>query len=95
MEFPDDVRLIAMGKYSMLSKERRAQVERVHTISKTIMHLANPVLQELQDQPPVEQKNLVELLKCVRNLRRARRKLVELGNHMNAIKPIAWGNTDA
>ena len=93
--FPADDILIARGKYSTLGKDRRAQLERVQTVCKTIMHLANPVLQEMQDQPPAEQKNLVELLKCVRNLRRARRKLVELGDHMNAIKPIAWGNTDA
>jgi hypothetical protein len=88
--FPTDDILIARGKYSTLGKDRRQQLDRVQTICKTVMHLANPVLQDCSEQPPVNEVHLLELEKCVKNLRSAREKLVELGNHMNAIKPIAW-----
>jgi hypothetical protein len=90
MQFPDDARLIAMGKYSMLGRERRAQVERVQTIAKTIMHLANPLLKDCEEKPPADESTLIKLEECIKNARSARNKLIEVGTQMNELEPEAW-----
>lgn len=90
MQFPDDTRLISMGKYSMLNRERRAQVERVQTIAKQLMHYANPLLQDCQQQPPTDGSALKMLEDCVRNAQAAREKIVSLCKELAELKPIAW-----
>lgn len=90
MQYPDESRLIAMGKYSMHSKERRAQVERVQTICKTIMHLANPVLDDCQERPPVDESPLKKLQDCLRNVEDARVKIIEHCKAMADLETEAW-----
>lgn len=90
MNFPDDATLLARGKYATLSKERRAQVERVQNISKTIMHLANPLLKDCEERPPVDADSLVRLEDCIKNARSARERLIELCTRMNELEPEAW-----
>lgn len=90
MQYPDEQRLIAMGKYSLHSKERREQIERVQMISKTIMHLANPLLKDCEEKPPVDASALVKLQDCIKNAENARGKIIEACKEMAALKPIAW-----
>jgi t-SNARE complex subunit (syntaxin) len=85
MNYPDDIRLIAIGKYSMHSRERRAQIERVQGICKTIMHLANPLLSDCQERPPVNETILKQLNDCLRNAETARGKIIE---HCLAMKDL-------
>lgn len=75
----------------MLGRERRAQVERVQTICKTIMHIANPILKDCEQQPPVDPGPLKSLQDCLKNLESAREKIVTLCGEMAVIKPEAWG----
>lgn len=88
--FPDNDTLLARGKYATLSKERWAQVERVQTISKTIMHLANPLLKDCEEKPPVDASPLVKLEECIKNARSARNRLIELSKEMNELHDQAW-----
>ncbi len=90
MQFPDDATLIARGKYSTLSKERRDQIDRVQGIAKTIMHLANPLLRDCESQPPEDPKPLKGLQDCLRNAETARNKLLEVCAQMEELKPTAW-----
>lgn len=88
--FPDEPTLIARGKYATLSKERRVQIERVQTICKTIMHLANPLLDDCQEKPPADGSPLSRLEECIKNARSARDRLIELSTQMNELKEQAW-----
>jgi hypothetical protein len=90
MQYPDDARLIAIGKYSMHSRERRAQVERVQNICKTIMHLANPLLTDCQERPPVDSTHLAKLQECLKNAENARGKIIEHCNAMAELEPEAY-----
>lgn len=90
MQYPDDATLVARGKYATLSKERYAQIERVQKIAKTIMHHANPLLQDCQEQPPVDGSHLKALEDCLRNAQNARERIVELCAGMDELKPTAW-----
>ena len=90
MNFPDDARLIAIGKYSMLGRERYAQIERVQTIAKTIMHLANPLLKDCEQEPPSDGSTLKALQDCVRNAENAREKLIQLCAERATLKNEAW-----
>jgi hypothetical protein len=90
MNFPDDARLIAIGKYSMLGRERYAQIERVQTIAKTIMHLANPLLKDCEQEPPDDGTALKALQDCLRNAENARERIISLCAERAALKPEAW-----
>lgn len=90
MQFPEDPRLLALGKYYLLRRERRAQIERVQNIAKTIQHLANPLLQDAQEMPPVDAGPLVKLQDCLRNAENARGKLIEICRDLETLKPEAW-----
>lgn len=90
MEYPDEETLVARGKYSTLNKERRAQIERVQTICKTIMHNANPLLKDCEDKPPNDLSALAALDTCVRTATSARKRIVELCIEMSELEPIAW-----
>ena len=90
MQFPEEQRLLALGKYYLLRRERRAQIERVQTIAKTIMHLANPLLKDCEEQPPADGVPLKGLQDCIRNAETAREKLIEVCKDMEAIRPEAW-----
>jgi hypothetical protein len=91
MQFPEDPRLLALGKYYLLRRERRAQIERVQTIAKTLMHLANPLLKDCEEQPPVDGGPLKALQDCIRNAETARTKLIDICGQLAAIRPEAWG----
>jgi hypothetical protein len=89
--YPTDDILIARGKYSTLSKERREQIERVQTIAKTIMHNANPLLADCQEKPPADTAPLKTLEACIQNATKARDRITELCGLMAELEPLAWG----
>lgn len=89
--FPDDPTLIARGKHATLSRERRQQIERVAGICKTVMHLANPILDDCQEKPPTNAKPLDELETCLTNLKAARERIVTLCLGMEELREEAWG----
>lgn len=82
--------MLALGKYYLLRRERRAQIERVQTIAKTIMHLANPLLKDCEDQPPTDASSLVKLQDCIKNAENARTRIIEVCAEIEAIKNEAW-----
>lgn len=90
MIYPDDATLLARGKYSTLGKELREQVERVQKICKTIMHLANPLLDDCQEDPPVDGSVLVKLEECVKNAGKARERIIELCAMRAELREAAW-----
>lgn len=89
--YPADDILVARGKYATLSKERRQQIERVQTICKTIMHLANPLLDDCQEKPPANADPLTKLQDCLKNAQTARDRIVVLCGAMAELEPLAWG----
>ncbi len=88
--YPENARLIAMGKYSIHSKGRREQIERVQNICKTIMHLANPLLADCQERPPVDGSSLVKLQECLKNAESARNAIVKHCEAMTELEPEAY-----
>ena len=91
MQFPDDQTLIARGKYSTLSAERKAQLKRVQDICRTIQGEVIHVLRDCEDTPPADGSHLKTLEICLANLQKARDRITEVSNEMNQIKPDAWG----
>jgi hypothetical protein len=88
--FPDDATLIARGKYSTLSKERRKQLERAREICTSITTASHAVLRDCELQPPQEAGPLLTVEKCLTNLKDTREKLVSLSTEMLELQMIAW-----
>lgn len=91
--FPADPILIARGKHATLSRERRAQIERVQGIVTMMVSEAHGVLRDCQRDkkaPPQEPQRIDMLIKCLENLQSARSKLVELCTDLQALHGEAW-----
>ena len=91
--FPSDEILLARGKYSTLSHERKEQLKRVQDIVSTIITSAHQVLRDCEQRPPVNAELLELLNKCMDNLKAARERLITLGLGLNEIEPDAWGKS--
>jgi len=92
--FPSDDVLIARGKYSTLSHERRAQIQRVQKVCTNLITLSNQILTDAQKTPPESAEPLVSLEKCLASLKDARGKIVDLTSEMLALKGVAWDEQD-
>ena len=90
MNYPDDLILLARGKYATLSTDRREQMRRVQAICSTLVTAAQATLRDCEAMPPATLAPLLEIEKCLENLKDAREKIVKLATKMNAIKPEAW-----
>lgn len=90
--FPDDATLIARGKHSTLSRERRQQVERFQKAAQAAMHAANAALKEAQEMPPDNPTHLVSLERCIANMQETRQKIVDLCGQLIEIKREAWSD---
>lgn len=89
--FPSDDILIARGKYSTLSKERRAQLERVQGICTTIVTTAHSALRDCEARPPTNGAHMETMKTCLKNLTEAREKLITLSLGLAELEPDAWG----
>lgn len=91
MQFPDEEVLLARGKYSTLSKERREQLERVQNICRTLVTEAQAALRDCEIRPPSNGMHVEAVVKCYENLRDARTRIIEVTNEMIDLEPMAWG----
>jgi hypothetical protein len=88
--FPDDQTLIARGKYSTLSHERREQIKRVQDICRTIQATVPQILSDCQEEPPAESTHIPLLARCLENLTSARERIVTMCLGMAELKQEAW-----
>lgn len=89
MQFPDDATLIARGKYSTLSRERRKQIERIQTTAGTVMSMCSQILKGVQQETP-DLSTVGGIRKCVDNIEAAANAISELSAEMSTLKPDAW-----
>jgi hypothetical protein len=88
--FPDDARLIAIGKYSVMSRERHDQLKRVQEVCRTIQATVPKILADFQEEPLVDEHYIPLLEKCVANLASAKERIITMCLGMAEIKPEAW-----
>jgi hypothetical protein len=88
--YPDEATLIARGKYSTLSKERRKQLERAREICTSITTASHAALRDCEHQPPEENGPVLTVEKCLANLKDTRERLTALSKEMIELQPIAW-----
>jgi hypothetical protein len=88
--YPDDATLIARGKLSTLSAERREQLKRVAATCDTVVRAAHQFLRDCEDMPPEDLTHIITLERCLTNMRDARERIVNLAGEMIELKPIAW-----
>lgn len=90
--FPAEDVLIARGKYSTLSKERKEQIQRVQGICTTMVTAAHQILTDCQAKPPANLAAYESMAKCLENAISARDRITALCAGMADIEPKAWGN---
>lgn len=90
MEMPEEIVLIARGRYSTLSRERRKQLERFQKTATTAMTNIAAALKDAQSIPPVSLDAISTVEKCLHNLMATREALVELCGEMDLLRPMAW-----
>lgn len=88
--FPDDQRLIAIGKYSVMSHERHDQIKRVQDICRTIQATVPKILSDFQEEPLIDEGYIPLLEKCVTNLASAKERITTMCLGMAEIKPEAY-----
>lgn len=88
--YPDDATLIARGKYSTLSKERKEQIKRVQAICTTMMTAAAHINQDCQARPPVNMAAYESMVKCLENAISSRDRIAALCKEMAELEPLAW-----
>lgn len=90
--FPSDDVLIARGKYSTRSKERREQLKRVQGICTTVVTTAHTFMRDCEERPPSNSGSLQTLEVCLKNMADARLRLISLSDELAALEPEAWGS---
>lgn len=91
MNYPDNDTLIARGKWATLGRERHALLRDLQAVSKKVMHLAGPLLDDSQEEPPANPKPLEELQGCLKGAEKIRNRLIELCTERASLKAQAWG----
>lgn len=86
---PDDV-LIARGKYSTLTKERREQLERVQSICSTMVTAAQAALRDCEARPPVNKGPIDTMTACLTNLQASRERIITLCAGLAELEDEAW-----
>ncbi|HZR03867.1 MAG TPA: hypothetical protein VFA81_11905 [Burkholderiales bacterium] len=89
--FPPDEVLIARGKYTTLSKERREQLDRVRSVCTTLITNAQATLRDCEAKPPKDPSHLETMVKCLENLQSARERITTLCLGMQELEEEAWG----
>lgn len=89
--FPADEILIARGKYSTLSKERREQLERVQGICTTLITTSQHVLRDCEAKAENVPQLLDKIENCLDNVRKARERILTLNLGMDELRDEAWG----
>lgn len=88
--FPDEATLIARGKYSTLTHERRVQLERVQSICNAIMTSTQGSLRDCELKPPTNVQHMETILKCMENLKDARERIITISLGLIELEPEAW-----
>lgn len=91
MVYPDNATLLARGKWATLGREKYALIRDAQTIGKKIMHLANPFLEDCQEELPADETPLKELHGCLKGAEKIRGRLVEIATERASLKAQAWG----
>jgi hypothetical protein len=89
MTFPSDDILIARGKYSTLSRERRVQLERARKVCDTMMQQIHHALKAM-NQDGFELHRIAEIQRCLDSLLDAGQRIVKLCEQLNELRPEAW-----
>ena len=87
--FPDEQTLIARGKYSTLSRERRIQLERARKVCDTIQKHIHDCLRAM-NQDGFELHRIAEIQRCLDSLLDAGQRIVKLCEQLNELRPEAW-----
>lgn len=90
MQFPDDNTLLARGKYTTLSSERKKQLERVRVACQTMMTSTQRVLRDCEERPPQNMDDILLIGRCLENIKTAREVIVGLCNDMADLETEAW-----
>lgn len=88
--FPDDPTLIAIGKFSVMSRERREQLKLVQDICRTIQATVPKILADFQEEPLIDSGYIQVLEKCTATLASAKERIVTMCIGMAEIKPEAY-----
>lgn len=90
MGYPDDATLIARGKDATLKRERRQQLERVQNICTSMMTAAHAAMRDSEKMPPESAGPILEIERCLENLKDARGKIVNLAGEIIELREVAW-----
>lgn len=88
--YPEEQRLLAIGKYSFLGRKRREQLERLQKICTTVIGTANHIMRDAEQKPPADLGPIKLLEDCLQNAQNARALLVTISTQMNDIEKEAW-----
>lgn len=92
--FPSDSILLARGKYSTLSSERRALLKRVQSSCSLLMDQASQIMRDAEKEPPVNAEHLTAAAACLEQAGNARAELVKVCEQMIPLKQEAWGEKE-
>jgi len=89
--FPSDDILLARGKFSTLSHERRNLLKRVQSSCSLLMDQASQIMRDAEKEPPVNDVHLSAAASCLEQAGEARLELVKVCEQMDDLKELAWG----
>ena len=93
--FPPDDILLARGKYSTLSKERRALLKRVQSSCSLLMDQCSQIMRDAEKEPPLQAIHLEAASTCLEDAGNARAELVKVCEAMLELREKAWGHKEA
>ncbi len=88
--FPDDPTLIARGKFSTLSGERRDHLKRVAKLSNTLQANLLAAIRGLEDRKDITH-HLTAMRACLANLEQSAERMKAIHEEQAALSMEAWG----
>jgi hypothetical protein len=88
--FPDDPTLIARGKYSTLSGERRDHLKRVAKLSNTLQQHLLSALRGLEDRKDIAH-HLTGMRACLANFEQSAERMKAIHAEQDELSMEAWG----
>ncbi len=92
--FPPDDILLARGKYSTLSKERRILLKHVQSSCSLLMDQASQIMRDAEKEPPQKSIHLEAAFTCLEDAGNARAELIKVCEAMLELREKAWGHKD-
>ena len=95
ISYPDDLTVLARGKYSICGKERREQIERVAKLANTMQQHLLLALNGVQEEPTEKREHLNALRACLGNWENAWNRIDELDAERALLRAEAFGEDKA